>query len=84
MGSMAVDDPKWLAAFVKLKHGQLRWKRGLVASMAGVSLSTIERVERGDAVRPHALERIVAALGHERDVDAVVGAEGRLTILSHL
>jgi hypothetical protein len=43
------EDPKWLAVFVKLKHGQLRWKRGLLASIAGVTLSTIER---GDAVRP--------------------------------
>lgn len=64
---MAIEDPKGLAAYVKLQRGQLRWKRGLLASMAGVSLSTVERVERGDAVKPAALERIAEALGLERD-----------------
>lgn len=67
VGSMAIEDPKGLAAFVKLQRGQLRWKRGLLASMAGVSLSTIERVERGEVVRPDSLEQIAEALGQERD-----------------
>lgn len=65
--TMLEQDPKTLGAYVKLQRGQLRWKRGLLASIAGVSLSTIERVERGDPVRPAALERIAIALGLEGD-----------------
>lgn len=64
---MAEDDPKGLGVYIKLQRGQLRWKRELLASMAGVSLSTVERVERGDPVRPAALERIAVALGLDND-----------------
>jgi len=67
VGSMAKEDPKGLGAYVKLQRGQLRWKRDLLASMAGVSLSTVERVERGDPVRPAALDRIAVALGLDND-----------------
>lgn len=66
-GHMAEEDPKGLGAYVKLQRGQLRWKQELLASMAGVSLSTVERVERGDPVRPAALERIAVALGLDND-----------------
>jgi transcriptional regulator with XRE-family HTH domain len=66
-GNMAEEDPKGLGAYVKLQRGHLRWKRELLASMAGISLSTVERVERGDPVRPAALERIALALGLDSD-----------------
>ncbi len=38
----------------------------MLASMAGVSLSTIERVERGEQVRAGSLEKIALALGQEQ------------------
>lgn len=66
--NMASEDPKALGAYVKLQRGQLHWKRELLAFMAGVSLSTVERVERGDPVGDGALQRIATALGLEQDI----------------
>jgi transcriptional regulator with XRE-family HTH domain len=68
MNSMAAADGTGLAAYVKFQREQLKWKRELLASMAGVSLSTVERIERGELVRPAALQSIAGALGLERDV----------------
>lgn len=42
-----------------------QWKATTLADFARVSLSTIERVERGDKVSDEALDRIAQALGHE-------------------
>lgn len=67
MNSMAEADRTGLAAYVKLQRKQLKWKREVLASMAGVSLSTIERIERGEQVRPAALQSVACALGLERD-----------------
>lgn len=67
MNSMAEADRAGLAAYVKLQRGQLKWKRELLASMAGVSLSTIERIERGEVVRPAALQSVAVALGLQPD-----------------
>lgn len=67
MNSMAEADRIGLAAYVKFQREQLKWKRGLLASMAGVSLSTVERIERGEPVRPDALQSVAGALGLERD-----------------
>lgn len=76
-GGMAADDPKGLAAYVRLQRGQLRWKQGLLASRAGVSLSTVQRVERGDAVGTAALAGIAGALG--LDPDAFTRSRAPLT-----
>ena len=43
-----------------------QWKATTLADFARVSLSTVERVERGDKVSDDALDRIAQALGHER------------------
>lgn len=43
-----------------------QWKATTLADFARVSLSTVERVERGDRVSEEALDRIAQALGYER------------------
>jgi transcriptional regulator with XRE-family HTH domain len=43
-----------------------QWKATTLADFARVSLSTVERVERGDKVSEEALDRIAQALGYER------------------
>lgn len=59
--------PESLAAYVKLQRGILRWKQDTLAGMAKVSLSTVQRVERGDAVKPCSLDRLAAAFGLKPD-----------------
>jgi transcriptional regulator with XRE-family HTH domain len=54
--------PDTIAEFVKLARGFARWKQDILAFKAGVSLSTIQRVERGRSVSAEALEKIGAAL----------------------
>lgn len=56
-----------IAFFVKMQRHHWRWKQVTMASIAGVSLSTVERVERGDAVRPDSLSKIAVALGFPAD-----------------
>lgn len=60
-------DPKGLGAYIRFQRAQLHWKQATLASMAGVSLSTIERVERGEQVRAGSLGKIALALGQEQD-----------------
>lgn len=60
-------DPKGLGAYIRFQRAQLHWKQATLASMASVSLSTIERVERGEPVRAGSLEKIALALGQEQD-----------------
>lgn len=67
INSMAIADRTGLAAYVRFQREQLKWKRDLLASMAGVSLSTIERIERAEPVRSAALQSVAGALGLERD-----------------
>jgi transcriptional regulator with XRE-family HTH domain len=43
-----------------------QWKRSTLADFARVSLSTVERVERGEKVSEEALERITEAFGLDR------------------
>lgn len=43
-----------------------QWKATTLADFARVSLSTVERVERGDKVSDDALDRIAQALGYEQ------------------
>ncbi|MEG3168178.1 XRE family transcriptional regulator [Sphingomonas sp. LB3N6] len=73
VNSVAIADRTGLAAYVKFQREQLKWKRELLAPMAGVSLSTIDRIERiervecGEPVRPAAPQSVAGALGLERD-----------------
>lgn len=52
-----------VAFFVKVQRGHWRWKQPTLAAMAGVSLSTIQRVERGEPVCSDSLSKIAVALG---------------------
>jgi transcriptional regulator with XRE-family HTH domain len=61
-------DHKGLGAYIRFQREQLRWKQVTLAGMAGVSLATIERVERGEPVRARSLMKIALALGMEPDV----------------
>jgi transcriptional regulator with XRE-family HTH domain len=56
-----------VAFFVKMQRWHWRWKQPTLASVAGVSLSTVERVERGEPVSPDSLSKIAVALGFSAD-----------------
>jgi transcriptional regulator with XRE-family HTH domain len=51
-----------IAFFVRLQRGMMGWKKRTLAGFARVSLSTIERIERGEAVSPESLDRVAEAL----------------------
>lgn len=59
--------PDAIAAFVKLQRGLFGWKQHTLASLAGVSLSTVQRVERGATVRPTQLRKLAVALKRAPD-----------------
>lgn len=63
-GIPGLPPPKFLAEFVKLQRGMRQWKQDTLASFAGVSLSTIERIERGETVGKESLDRVASALGY--------------------
>jgi transcriptional regulator with XRE-family HTH domain len=56
---------KVVAGVVKLARGIHGWKQQTLASMANVSLSTIERIERGEPVNADSLNRVALALGYK-------------------
>jgi len=58
--------PIELVAFVvRWNRGLRQWKATTLADFAGVSISTVERIERGERVSDDALDRIAQAFGHE-------------------
>lgn len=59
-----VPPPDVLAFFIRFQRQMMRWKQAILASKADVSVTTIERVERGDSVSQESLEKIGNALGH--------------------
>jgi transcriptional regulator with XRE-family HTH domain len=52
----------FVAEFVRLQRKMLGWKQEALASFAGVSLSTIQRIERGDQVCDSSLDRVAVAI----------------------
>jgi transcriptional regulator with XRE-family HTH domain len=56
-----------VAEFVKLQRSFYGWKRETLAAVARVSLSTIERVERGERVRKSSLEKLALAMNQPQD-----------------
>ncbi|MBL8598973.1 MAG: helix-turn-helix transcriptional regulator [Devosia sp.] len=59
--------PEVIALIVRMERESLGWKIAAMATLAGVSVSTIERIERAAKVQQGALERVAMALGHGAD-----------------
>src|SRR5438105_572759 len=57
-----------IAAFVRVQRGLFGWKGDTLAALTGVSLSTVERVERGETVRPRQLHKLAQALKRSEDL----------------
>jgi transcriptional regulator with XRE-family HTH domain len=57
-----VPAPATIAFFVRLQRGMMGWKKETLAGFARVSLSTIERIERGEGVSAESLDRVAEAL----------------------
>lgn len=53
-----------LAMLVRMGRSMRGWKAQTLADFAGVSISTVERVERGEGVSDATLERVGVALGY--------------------
>lgn len=56
-----------IANFVKLQRSIYGWKQDTLASLAGVSLATVQRIERGIRVRPAQLRKLAVALNQPED-----------------
>ncbi|MDX2277288.1 MAG: helix-turn-helix domain-containing protein [Hyphomonadaceae bacterium] len=56
--------PDLLAMLVRMGRSMRGWKAQTLADFAGVSISTVERVERGEGVSDATLERVGVALGY--------------------
>jgi len=54
-----------IAMIVRMGRHTMHWKASTLADFAQVSLSTVERVERGDRVSDESLDRIAQALGYD-------------------
>lgn len=54
-----------IAGFVRLQRAMYGWKQDILAAQAAVSLSTIQRIERGQPVSDEKLERVAVALRQE-------------------
>jgi len=64
-GEPLVPPPEVVAFFVRWVRGLRQWKKSTLADFADVSISTVERVERGEKVNDETLNRIAIALGYE-------------------
>lgn len=61
-GVVCVPPARVVAQFVQWSRHVLQWKKETLASFAGVSLSTVERIERGEQVSVASLDRVAVAL----------------------
>ncbi|WP_205215700.1 helix-turn-helix domain-containing protein [Azospirillum brasilense] len=64
-GALYVPTSQEVGALVNTWRRLLNWKRETLAQFAAVSLSTIERIERGEAVSAESLDRVAVALRFE-------------------
>lgn len=62
-GVAAKPPSNFIAEFVQLQRAMLGWKQDALASFAGVSLSTVQRIERGEPVSAASLDSVAVALG---------------------
>lgn len=65
-GIAARPESRFTGQFVRFQRQMWGWKKETLASFADVSLSTIERIERGDRVGDDCLDRVAVALGYKR------------------
>lgn len=65
-GDMLVPPPELIAFNVRMTRHLLNLKKSALAHLAGVSLSTVERVENAEAVSPQCLDKIAIAFGEQR------------------
>jgi transcriptional regulator with XRE-family HTH domain len=65
-GEEQVPSPEIIAFFVRYVRDLRQWKKHTLASFAGVSLSTVERVERAETVSDDCLDRIAVGLGYDK------------------
>lgn len=63
-GEPALPPAEIIAFNVHVRRKLHGWKQSTLASLAGVSLSTVERIERGDTVQPAVMEKVGAAFGY--------------------
>jgi transcriptional regulator with XRE-family HTH domain len=61
---LVVPPPELIGCCVFLARTAQRWKVATLADFAGVSISTVERLERGDKISSENVERIGLALGY--------------------
>ena len=64
---LLVPPPEIIAFNISVVRKLMQLKVEALASMAGISVSTIERVERGEKVSKSILEKVAIALGQEPD-----------------
>lgn len=64
LGKPALPPVEIIAFNVHVRRKLHGWKQSTLASLADVSLSTIERIERGEAVQPALMEKVGAAFGY--------------------
>lgn len=65
INELVVPPPEVLGYFIRFQRGMMRWKQETLAVQAGVSLTTIERIERGETVSKASLEKVGRALGQQ-------------------
>ena len=59
---LVVPRPESIGFFTLWVRGLKNWKQSTLANFAEVSVSTVERVERGEKVSDECLERIVGVV----------------------
>ncbi|MGH1558249.1 helix-turn-helix transcriptional regulator [Caulobacter segnis] len=62
LGKPAMPPVEIIAFNVHVRRKLHGWKQSTLASLADVSLSTIERIERGEAVQPALMEKVGASV----------------------
>lgn len=92
MGESRVPPPEVIAFFVRWVRGNRQLKKHALANLASVSLSTVERIERGEPVTPDLIDRVGQVLGYEpgyltaprTPIDPQTAIEGFVETYEHL
>lgn len=92
MGESQVPPPELIAFFVRWVRGSRQLKKQALASLAGVSLSTVERIERGETVTADLIDRVGKMLGYDAGyltaprtpIDPGTAIEGFVETYEHL